>query len=435
MARSVLVLGGGVAGLQVALDLADRGHQVHLVEREISIGGRAAQWDRIFPSNESTLGMLSARMLDAVYHPNIKVHTRSELRSLQRVDGGFRAVVFEKSMHVDPALCTMCYECIRVCPAKKEDEFSFGLGKRKAIRTFYPEAEPRVTAIDESICVFFLRGRCRLCERFCEPNAIRFDDDIPDRTLELTVHAVVVATGIDPQMGPAVEQYGYGRVPNVLTASEFERLLTPTGPTRGRLERLTDHQLPGRIAWIVLPVSGQPEAEELSLLYAAKEARFAKEHIPEGRMRIFATFKRTLQPERQRYLEAQAKAGVEFVDRGVVGTEELSATKTVALRFSSGVEGTEEADLVILVHPIVPRAEAPKLAELLGLETTPAGYFATPKAAGETAGLFVAGACGSPMDIQDAIKDASSTAARISLYLAGLSAPRGQAQAQEVATA
>lgn len=429
MGRTVLVLGGGIAGLQVALDLAERGHQVHVVEREISVGGRAAQWDRIFPSNESTLGMLSARMLDAVYHPNIKVHTRSELRSLSRTDGGFRAVVFEKSMHVDIALCTMCYECIRVCPAKKEDEFNFGLGKRKAIRTLFPEAQPRMTAIDESICVYFLKGKCRLCERFCEPNAIRFDDDIPDRTLELNVQAVIIATGIDPQMGSAVEQYGYGRVPNVLTASEFERLLAPTGPTKGRLERLTDHALPRRLAWIVLPAAGHPEAEEISLLYAAKEARFAKERLPDAQVRVFSTFRRTLRPERQRYLDEQAAAGVESVERGVIGAEELPSSKTVQLRFSSGAETGEEADLVVLVHPMVPRADAAKLAVLLGLETIPPGYFAAPKVTGDRAGLFIAGACGAPMDIQDTIKDASGTAARVSLYLASLGAPAAPAQA------
>jgi heterodisulfide reductase subunit A len=227
--KEVLVIGGGIAGIQTALDLAEQGLRVHLVERSPSIGGRMAQLDKTFPTNDCSTCILSPKMVDCSRHPNIVLHTYSQVQALTGEAGSFAVRLLKRPRYVDESLCTGCGDCARKCPRKMPDPFNVGLDERRAIYLLFPQAVPMVMTIDPEHCTYLTRGKCGLCQKICQAGAIDFEQQ--EQELDLEVGAVVVATGYDFYDPTSIGQYHYHLYPNVITALEYERLISASGPT------------------------------------------------------------------------------------------------------------------------------------------------------------------------------------------------------------
>ncbi|MBC7353842.1 MAG: CoB--CoM heterodisulfide reductase iron-sulfur subunit A family protein, partial [Thermogutta sp.] len=231
---ATLVIGGGIAGLQATLELADAGYPVYLVERSPSIGGHMAQFDKTFPTLDCSACILTPKMSEVGQHPNVTLLTYSEVEEVSGSVGHFRVKIRKKARYVDEDKCTGCGICVEKCPRKVVDEdFEAGLGYRKAIYTPFPQAVPRIPVIDVHSCIYFERQKCRACEKLCPTGAIKFDQQ--DEVLELEVGNIIVATGWKMFDCRRIPQYGYGRLANVFTALEFERMCNAAGPTGGKI--------------------------------------------------------------------------------------------------------------------------------------------------------------------------------------------------------
>jgi heterodisulfide reductase subunit A2 len=232
--RTTLVIGGGIAGLQATLELADAGYPVYLVEREPSIGGHMAQFDKTFPTLDCSACILTPKMSEAGQHENVKLLTYAELEEVTGSVGNFHVKIRQKARHVDYDKCTGCGICVEKCPRKVLDtEFEAGMGNRKAIYMPFPQAVPRIPVIDTESCIWFERQKCRACEKLCPTDAIAFDQQ--DEIIEIDVGNIIIATGWKPFDCKTIPQYGYGRLANVYTSLEFERLCNAAGPTNGKI--------------------------------------------------------------------------------------------------------------------------------------------------------------------------------------------------------
>lgn len=229
--NNVLVIGGGVAGITAALDLAEQGHTVYLVEREPSIGGRMAQLDKTFPTLDCSICILAPKMVEASRHPNVRLLAYSEVSSIQPILDGkaFRVRIRRKSRYVDAERCTGCRVCMEKCPVKVPSEFDEKIGVRKAIYIPFPQAVPAVAVIDKENCLYFQKGVCRICEKFCPAQAVNFEQK--DHETDVEVAAIIVATGFDLLDAAVLPQFGYGRFPDVLASIQYERLMNAAGPT------------------------------------------------------------------------------------------------------------------------------------------------------------------------------------------------------------
>ena len=214
--RAVLVIGGGIAGIQASIDLANMGLQVYLVESTPSIGGRMAQLDKTFPTNDCSMCILAPKMIECAGHENVHLFTYSEVDEVRGEAGEFKVTVRRKPRYVDLAKCTGCGDCVEKCPRRVADEFNVGLDKRKAIYLPFPQAVPRKVTIDAETCLYLTKGRCRVCEETCEAGAIDFEQQ--EELVELEVAAIVMATGFDPYDPSSLKEYGYGQIENVINA-------------------------------------------------------------------------------------------------------------------------------------------------------------------------------------------------------------------------
>lgn len=231
---NTLVVGGGVAGIQAALEIANSGNHVYLVEREPSLGGHMAQLDKTFPTLDCSACILTPRMFEAGNHPNITLLTWSEVEEVNGYIGNFTARVRKKARYIEEELCTGCGVCEEKCPKRIVDEiFEAGLGYRKAVYRPFPQAVPKYPVIDYDNCIFFERGTCRACEKFCPTGAINFEQE--DTLLDIEIGNIILATGYDLFDARRIAQYGYGRYPNVFTSLEFERMTNAAGPTEGKV--------------------------------------------------------------------------------------------------------------------------------------------------------------------------------------------------------
>jgi heterodisulfide reductase subunit A len=424
--KTALVLGGGIAGIQAALDIANAGHKVILVERDPSIGGHMAQLSETFPTLDCSQCILTPRMVEVAQHPNITLYTYSELDSISGFIGNFKAKIRKKARGIDEKLCTGCGACMQKCAMKKiPSEFNAALGKRTAIYVPFPQAVPNKPVIDRERCIFLQRGKgCRLCEKACPTKAIRFD--AVDEIIEVDVGAVVCATGFDVKGTDFFPEYGYGKYPDVITGLQFERLASASGPTSGVIKRPSDGKEPQTIAFIACagsrdPAKGIEYCSKICCMYTAKHAMLYRHKVHSGNAYVF-------------YMDIRAggKMYEEFVRRAI----EEDGVKYVRGRVSRiydrdgklVVKGVDtllnarpieiEADMVVLATAMVANDGAEELAQKLKVSYDSYHFLseAHPKlrpVETNTAGIMVAGACQAPKDIPESVAQASGAAAKV----------------------
>ena len=303
---SVLVVGGGIGGMQAALDLADSGFKVHMVQREPSIGGTMVMLDKTFPTGDCSMCMISPKMVEVGRHLNINIHSLAEVVSVEGEPGDFKVRIRIAPRYVDPDKCTGCGDCEAKCPKKVSSEFEQGLAVRKAIYSLFPQAVPNTRAIDRSNCLYFTKGRCRICEKTCKAGAINYQD--AGKELELNVGAIILCPGLERYDARVRGDFGLGRWKNVVTSIQFERILSASGPYKGEIKRPLDGKHPKKIAWIQCvgsrdPHNANPWCSSVCCMYATKQAVIAKEHDSEVEPTIFFMEMRAFGKDFDKYVE------------------------------------------------------------------------------------------------------------------------------------
>jgi heterodisulfide reductase subunit A len=418
--KEVLVIGGGIAGIQAALDLAEQGLRVHLVERAPSIGGRMAQLDKTFPTNDCSTCILSPKMVDCARHPNIVLHTYSEVQAVTGEAGAFVARVLKRARYVDEDLCTGCGDCALKCPRKVPDAFNMGLSERPAIYLHFPQAVPMIMTIDPEHCTYLTRGKCGLCQKICQAGAIDFEQQ--DQALELEVGAIVVATGYDFYDPSDIGQYHYHRYPNVITALEYERLISASGPTGGHLRRPSDGEAARRIGFVQCAGSRHVRhnryCSTVCCVHSTKEAVLAWEHDHEAHSYVFYTDLRGSGKGFREYMDrAERNYGVTFVHGRVAQILEDEDRNPIIKYEDASTSRPERMtmDLAVLATSLVPRHDAPLVADVLGIELDEFGFVKTyPFVPTDTSrpGIMACGCCLGPADIPQSVAQASAAAAR-----------------------
>ena len=419
--KQVLVIGGGIAGVQAALDLAQMGVRAVLVEEQPSIGGRMAQLDKTFPTNDCSTCILSPKLVELADHPNAEILAYSTLQDLVRTDGGFEATVLRKARYVDAEKCTLCGLCTEKCPVKLPDPFNMGITDRKCIGIPYPQAVPAAYTIDRDHCLRLNTGKCGVCEKVCPAGAIDYDQK--DAVERFDVSAVIVAAGGEEYTPRLRPEYGHGLYPNVVTSMEYERFLSASGPTDGDILRPSDGAHPKRIAFIQCVGSRDIAGGERGYcsayccMQATKEAIVSWEHDRDVQVSIFYIDIRAFGKDFDNFVNrAKDECGVRYVQSRIAEIVENPGTKSLALKFVApdGAVGEEEFDLVVLsvgIH-VSPRVRA--LLNRLGVRTDPHGFCpAASFGSGETnaPGIYVCGTLAGPMDIPETVMSASAAAA------------------------
>ncbi len=422
---NVLVVGGGIAGIQAALEVANAGHKVYLVEREPSIGGHMAQFDKTFPTLDCASCIFTPLLSAVGQHPNIELMSYSEIDEFSGYIGNFKAKIRKKARYVDEKKCNGCMVCVEKCPWKAASEFDEGLTQRKAIYTPFAQAVPNVPVIDTEHCAYFLKGTCRACEKFCDVGAIDFEQQ--DKEVEVEVGAVIVATGYDAFDPSAITNYGYGRYENVFTALQFERMCNASGPTGGKIV-LKDGSEPKSIAIIHCVGSRDKNYHEycsrVCCMYSLKYSHLIKEKVEDAEVYQFYIDMRCFGKGYEEFYERLSNEGVKFI-RGKVGevtdraTTEEEQGKVVVVAEDSLMSAVIRVpvDMVILSTALEPRPDTEAVARLFNISRSADGFFLErhPKldpVATTTGGTFVVGCAQGPKDIPDAVAQASAAAAR-----------------------
>ena len=423
--RTALVIGGGIAGIQAALDIANAGRQVVLVEREPSIGGHMSQLSETFPTLDCSQCILTPRMVEVAQHPNITLHTYAEVESLSGFIGNFTARIRKKARSIDERSCTGCGECVTACPIKKiPSEFNAGLGLRSAIYVPFPQAVPNKPVIDRGRCTYFQKGKCRFCETKCPAKAIRFDQQ--DEILDIAVGAVVVSTGFTVVETSFFPEYGYGLYKDVITGLQFERLLSASGPTLGEVRRPSDGKTPKNVVFLACagsrdPAKGIEYCSKICCMYTAKHAMLYRHKVPDGDATVFYMdiraagkgydefVRRAIEDDEVRYIRGRVSRVFERQGKLVVkGADTLLGGQQVEI----------EADLVVLASAAVANPGAEELAQRLHVSYDGHSFFseAHPKlrpVETNSAGIFLAGACQAPKDIPESVGQASAAASKV----------------------
>ncbi|HIE38526.1 MAG TPA: CoB--CoM heterodisulfide reductase iron-sulfur subunit A family protein [Anaerolineales bacterium] len=423
----VLVIGGGIAGVQAALDLAEMGIRVHLVEKGPSIGGRMAQLDKTFPTNDCSTCILSPKMVDCARHPRIAIYTLSEVQAVAGEVGDFTVQVLKRARYVDETACTACGDCAQVCPVVRPDEFQMGLSTRRAIYIPFAQAVPQAYLRNREDCLGDEPIACGRCIEACRKQCIDFD--MQDEVIELSVGSIVLAVGMETFDPVALTEYGYTRYENVITGLEFERLICASGPSGGRLIRLTDRQEPRTIGFVQCVGSRslkyQRFCSSVCCMHATKEAILAREHIPDVQSYIFYTDLRASGKGFQEYIErARREYGVKYIRSRVARIEEDGDGRLVFHYEDAATSRPQQVkvDLAVLATSLIPGPDVAALAEVLGLELDEYGFFRTnPFSPTDTTreGVFTCGCCRGPADIPQSVAQASGAAARAAQYATG----------------
>jgi len=422
-----LVIGGGVAGIQAALEIAEKGFKAYLVERTPSIGGRMAQLDKTFPTMDCSACILTPKMVDAARHPNIELLTYSEVMKLEGYIGNFKVKIKKKPRYVDEDKCVGCGLCAVACRLKDRipNEFEVNKGKRSAIYVPFPQAVPLKYTIDPEKCITLKTGKCgdhALCVEACERNAIDFNQK--EEMIELEVGTIVVATGFDLFNPLEKPEYGYGKYPNVITGLEFERLVSASGPTSGHIE--INGKEPRKVVFIQCVGSRDKKGHEycsrVCCMYTAKQAHMVKEKLPGADLVIYYTDVRAFGKGFEEFYNRVQGEGIVYRRRELGDPIEVTKKDDKVIVTAKG-HSDIDADLVVLATGIIPREDSKELSRILNINQSADGFFleAHPKLRPLdtfTDGIFLAGCCQSPKDIPDTVAQASGAAVRASEPLA-----------------
>lgn len=418
---SVLIAGGGIGGMQAALDLADSGFKVHMIQKDSSIGGTMSMLDKTFPTGDCSMCMISPKMVEVGRHPNIVLHTLAEVTGVDGQPGDFTVRVHEKARYVDAEKCTGCGACEKKCPKLVVSEFEQGLSKRKAIYSLLPQAVPNTRVIDPDTCLYLQRGRCKACVKFCDAKAINFDDT--DKDYELQVGAIILSPGLDRYNPRVRQELGFGRWPNVVTSLQFERILSASGPFSGEIKRPSDEKHPRKVAWIQCvgsrdPHNANPWCSSVCCMYATKQAVIAKEHDGRIQPTIFYMEMRAFGKDFDKYVDrAKDQYGVVYRRTMISDVKEDPHTGSLILRYAAddGALIEEVFDMVVLSIGFQPHADAADFARTFGIEPNFHGFAKTSTfdpVETTRPGVYVTGTYQGPKDIPETVAQGSAVAGR-----------------------
>lgn len=445
MIHRALVIGAGIAGIQAALDIANSGYEVVLVEKEPSIGGHMAQLSETFPTLDCSQCIMTPRTVEVGHHEDIRLYAYSQVASVARdaASGDFNVRIRRRAAYVDWDACTGCGVCQEKCPFKVESTFERGIGTRKVIYTLSPQAVPNKPVIDADNCRYLqskwdieagrvpaldkkgqpTKPKCGACAKFCPTGAILWDQE--DEVFEEQVGAIIVATGYDLYSQAQLKEYGGGRIPDVIDGLAFERLLAASGPTAGKVLRPSDGREPKEVVFVQCSGSRDPErgmsyCSKMCCMYTAKQAILYKHRVPDGQAYVFYIDVRAGGKGYEEFLNrAQEEDGVVYL-RGKVSKLFGEDGRVIVKGADTLSNRTVEiaADLVVLATAIVPRVESAGVAEMLGLVADGSGFFTacngelSPVESG-VPGVFLAGTALGPQDIPETVAQASGAAAKV----------------------
>jgi len=424
----VMVVGAGISGIQAALDLGDKGFKVYLIDKSPAIGGKMAQLDKTFPTNDCSMCIESPKFIECSRHPNIAIMTYTEVDRIEGQAGDFHVTLIRKPRYVLEDKCRGCTTCTEYCPVKMPNAYNQNLSQSKATHVYFSQAVPLIPFIDEKSCLFLKDGKCTICMGVCKNQAIDLNQK-PEK-VEIEVGAVVLSPGYETFDPKLRADYGYGQMGNVVTSLDFERLLCSTGPFDGEIRRPTDSKHPKKIAWIQCVGSrqvlegGNSYCSGVCCAYTQKQVILAKDHDADIQATVFHNDIRSFGKDFERfYQRAEALPDVRFIRSYVSVGKELPESRNVTIRYSTFDDGVqeEEFDMVVLSVGLNPPADAKELAAKFGIELNSHGFCRTnPDNPIETTrkGVFVSGAFQGPMDIPESVVTASGASSLSSALLA-----------------
>ena len=439
------MIGGGIAGIQAALEIAEAGFKVYLVERMSTIGGHMAMFDKTFPTLDCAACILTPKMVAAGQHPNIKLMMLSEVKEVAGRAGAYEVKVLKHATRVDADACVACGDCSQFCPVSVPSEFDVGIATRKAIYLSFPQAVPNSYVVDPAACTWVQSGgkKCGACVKKCSKGAVHLD--AKDEVVELKVGNIIVATGYDVLDAHRIERYGYGTLPNVLTSLEFERLSNASGPTAGKITLKTKklNKKTKAEEWVFDPEGPKPKAvaiihcvgsrdhnhnpycSRVCCMYSLKFAHLVREKLPDAECYEYYIDMRAFGKGYEEFFERIKEEGVHIV-RG--RSAKISESDGQMLVHGEDILANhlveQPVDMVLLAVGLVPAAESAKLAEMLGIDQVSDGWFnelnynIEPNMT-ERGGIFVAGVCQGPKDIPDTVAQASAAAAKVLRAIVG----------------
>ncbi|GAB6906722.1 hypothetical protein JCM12296A_25580 [Desulfosarcina cetonica] len=417
----VMVVGGGISGIQASLDLATAGYRVYLIEKSPTIGGKMAQLDKTFPTNDCSMCIESPKFLECKRHPNIEILTMTKVVQVQGESGDFTVTLTTQPRFIDEDKCTGCTSCTEYCPVEVLDPFNQDISNNKAVHMYFAQAIPLTPYIDEN-CIFLDGKKCTICQGVCKNDAIDFNQT--SKAMQVNVGAIILAPGIEPFDARLHNDYGYGKFANVVTSLDYERLLCATGPYEGEILRASDGKHPHKVAWIHCVGSRRVApgynsyCSGVCCTYIQKQVILTKDHDADAECTIFHNDIRSYSKGFERfYQRAEALPGIRFVRSYVSVGREIPETQNVTLRYATTDDGVkeEEFDMVVLAVGLTPPAEFKQMAATFGIDLNHHGFCQTnPANPLETSrpGIFLSGAFQGPMDIPEAVFSASGAGAQ-----------------------